>query len=219
MTGIGLRRLFAIVIAALAALLALAVPAQAAEQVKTFVVSARLDADGTLHVQSTLAFDGAAPASLSQVLNTKLRTADNLEYSFAISDITVTTNGQPLAATVSEGADATTITVPTAAVTTPIEIGYTVKGAALPTAGDVTTVSWGLLQGLSVPVTTFDAQVGVPAQFTSVDCAAGSASAPGTCVYYGGGTHDSPNPFFHDENRAAGEVVVAILRFPSAAVA
>ncbi|HQZ00079.1 MAG TPA: DUF2207 domain-containing protein [Propionicimonas sp.] len=220
MTRTGAGRLLAILVTALGALLCLAVPAQAAEQVSTYVVNATVNADGSLAVKATLTFDGAAPATLTQALSTRVRTADNLEYRFKVSGITVTTNGQPLAATLSETADAITITVPTAQVTTPIEIAYTVpQGAALPTAGDTTTVAWGLLQGLSVPVATFDATVGVPALFESVDCAAGDVSSPGTCVYYGGGTHDSPNPFFHDENRAAGEVVVATLRFPRSAVA
>ena len=191
-------------------------PAQAAEQVSTYVVNATVNADGSLWSKPR------SPSTVPrrphhQALSTRVRTADNLEYRFKVSGITVTTNGQPLAATLSETADAITITVPTAQVTTPIEIAYTVpQGAALPTAGDTTTVAWGLLQGLSVPVATFDATVGVPALFESVDCAAGDVSSPGTCVYYGGGTHDSPNPFFHDENRAAGEVVVATLRFRAA---
>ncbi|HOC13347.1 MAG TPA: DUF2207 domain-containing protein [Propionicimonas sp.] len=219
MTRTGLRRWIAGVIATSGIFWWAAPAANAAETVQSFAVNATVNADGSLQVASTLTFDGAPPATLTQALAIRVRTADSYEYRFQIANVAVTSNGQALPAQVDAGADATTVSVDTAGVTGPIEIGYTVVGAAMPTANDTTTIAWALLQGLNVPVAAVDATIAVPAQFTEVDCAAGHPSSPGTCVYYGGGTHDSPSPFLHDENRAAGDVVVATVRFPRSAVA
>lgn len=217
--GTGWRRLVAMLFGALALLAWLAPSARAADQVKTYEVAAMINADGSLSVKATLTFDGAAPASVEQVFDTRTRTADDLEYRFIVSDVVATSGGSPLTASVTTGPASTTVSVPTANVTAPVELSYVVKGAAIAGPDDKTIVAWPLLQGLNLPVATFDATVGVPALFTMIDCAAGDPASPGTCTYYGGGTHESPNPFFHDENRAAGEVVIAIVRFPKDAVA
>jgi hypothetical protein len=192
--------------------------ARAADQVSSYTVKATLSQDGTLAVKATLSFDGAAPADVRQVFDTVSRTSDHLEYRFTITDVAVSADGRSLAAAVSTGGSSTTVDIPTGGAST-IDLDYTVHGAAIATAGDTTTVSWPLLQGLSLPVATFDAEIGVPGLFTLVDCAAGDPSAPGACTFYAGGTHDSPTPTFHHEGAAAGQVVIATLRFPSSAVA
>lgn len=219
-TATGVRRLVAIAIVALALLVGLAAPsAHAADQVATYVVKATINADGSLAVTATLGFDGAAPAELQQVFDTSLRTPDRMEYRYTVADVVATSGGTDLGATVTTTASRTTVDIPTGGATTPIELAYTVRGAAVATADDTTTVSWPLLQGLNLPVAVFDAEIAVPALFTLVDCAAGDPASPGACTYYAGGTHESPQPRFHHEGSAAGEVVIATVRFPRSAVA
>lgn len=215
----GYRRLAAIFVTALALMTCLAPSALAADQVKTYVVDATISADGTLAVEATMTFDGAAPASIEQRLATVTRTADNMEYRYQITDIAVKSGSSTIEARVTNGPATTTVTIPTDGATEPVKLSYIVHGAAIRTDGDTTTVAWPMLQGLSLPVATFDATLGIPAQFNLIDCAAGSTGTPGACSFYGGGTHDSPVPFFHDEGRSAGEVVIAIVRFPKGAVA
>ncbi|MFZ1410326.1 MAG: DUF2207 domain-containing protein, partial [Micropruina sp.] len=72
---------------------------------------------------------------------------------------------------------------------------------------------------LSLPVREFSAEIVVPGMFELVDCAAGAPVAPGACTYYGGGTHEDPNPFFSDGPRGAGEIVLVTVRFPAGTVA
>ncbi len=218
-TATGSRRLVAIVITTLALLVALAPSAQAADQVATYVARATINADGTLVVTATLGFDGAAPAELQQVFTTTTRTPDRMEYRFTVADVVASSGGRDLGARVTTSPSRTTVDIATGGSTSPIELSYTVRGAAVATADDTTTVSWALLQGLNLPVAVFDAEVDVPALFTLVDCAAGDPVSPGACTYYAGGTHDSPRPVFHHEGSKAGDVVLGIVRFPRSAVA
>ena len=215
----GRQRLAAIAVLALGLLALLAPTARAADVVKTYAVAATINADGSLAVTATMTFDGGAPDAIEQRLSTVTRTADNMEYRYRITDVTAKAGSKTLDVSSTVGPRSTTLSIPSARATDPVELSYVVHGAAIATDGDTTTVQWPLLQGLSLPVSTFDAKVAVPALFTSVDCAAGAPETPGTCTYYGGGTHDSPSPFFHDEARAAGDVVVAIVRFPTSSVA
>lgn len=219
MARTGVRRLLAVVITALALLACVAPSARAADRVAGYAVKATVGADGTLAVKATLTFDGAAPASLQQVFRTVTRTADDLEYRFTLSDVTVTSAGKDLGATVTGGPGSTTVGIPSNGVTTPVELSYTVRGAAIAGPDNTTTISWPMLQGLSLPVATFDAEVQAPGLFTFVDCAAGDPSGLGACTFYGGGTHDHPYPVFHHESVGAGQMVVAILRFPTSTVA
>lgn len=216
----GSRRLAVVALMAIALLTCFAPSARAADQVKNYTVDGVVNADGSLAVKATMTFEGAAPGTVEQQLVTATRTADDLEYRYLITDITATSGSQALEAKVTVGPRTTTISIPTAGAAEPVTLAYVVRGAAIATdGGSSTTVRWPLLQGLSVPVATFDATVAVPGMFNVIDCAAGAPATPGACTSYGGGTHDSPNPVFHDEGRAAGEVVVAILRFPSGVVA
>ena len=215
----GRQRLAAIAVLALALLTCLAPSARAADQVKTYAVEATIAGDGTLTVKATMTFDGAAPDMIEQQLTTATRTTDNMEYRYQLTDVAATAGSRVLAVTVTTGVRATTLSIPTAGASEPVVLTYNVRGAAIATDGDSTTVRWPLLQGLNLPVATFDATVRIPAQFNMIDCSAGSPATPAACTLYGGGTVDSPVPFFRDERRAAGEVVVAIFRFPKGAVA
>lgn len=208
-----LGRVAAILIAGLAVMLGSAGPAYAEGRASSYTVDATIDADGVLKVSELIEFAGAAPSTLVQELSTRTRTTDARAYYFAISDIAVEVGGAPAAAfDTTVGATSTRISVPTGGASQ-VKLSYAVRGAAI-AADDETLISWPLLQGLSVPVETFEATVHAPSAFTLIDCAAGAPEAPGGCTFYGGGTHEYPNPYFRDVQRAAGEVVVASLRFP-----
>ena len=207
------------VVAAVAVLGWTATAAQAAEGVGTYIVKGSISPDGTLEVVATISFAGEAPDSLEQRFATTRDTTDARQYRFEVVDVVATAGGADLGAQVSVGESATTVVIPTAGVTGPVELSYVVRGASTRAADGDTIVSWPLLQGLSLPVTIFDATVTVPTMINQIDCAAGAPEAPKACTYYGGGTHDNPQPFFHDEGRAAGEVVIAAMRFPAGTVA
>lgn len=209
--------------AGLAATLALCVaglsPAHAAESVASYVVAGSIAPDGSLAVKATITFDGAAPATLTQRFATSMDAPGDLRYTYQLSDIKVTAAGAALAPQVTSDGGYTTVSIPTQGVTGPVELSYVAKGAALLEETGETTVSWRLLQGLSLPVRQFTAEVTVPTMIKLVDCQAGPPATPGACTFYGGGTHDHPNPFFSDGPRGAGEVVNIVVRFPAGTVA
>lgn len=188
-------------------------------QLKSYDAVATIAMDGAVAVEATLTFDGTAPASVQQVFDTTRRTPEYTEYRFVISDVTVTSGGTKLDAAVSTGASTVTVDIPTAGVTGPVTLSYTVRGAATRGGDGDTMVIWPLLQGLSLPVQQFSAEATAPAQFNQLDCAAGVADDPGNCTYYGGGTHDTPRPVFKQENNAAGDVVIVTLGFPAGQIA
>ncbi|PFG15761.1 putative membrane protein DUF2207 [Propionicimonas paludicola] len=217
MIGRTTRRVTASLIAGLALMLGSAGLAHAEGRASSYTVDATIDPDGALKVTETIDFAGAAPATLVQELSTRTRTADARAYYYAISDIAAEVGGAPAASIDTKvAATSTRISVPTGGASQ-VKLSYTVRGAAV-VADDETQISWPLLQGLSVPVETFEATIHAPAAFTMIDCAAGAPAAPSGCTFYGGGTHEYPNPYFRDERRGAGEVVVAILRFPATAI-
>ena len=203
-----------------AVLLGPAVPrAHAAELVAGYAVQGSLDADGTLHVQATITFDGPAPATLEQRFATTREVLGDREYVFDVSDVAATIGGQPIAAAVSGDRRSTTVSLPTQGATEPVVLSYTVRGATIAEPTGETTLDWRLLQGLSLPVKEFTATVTVPVTIASVQCEAGPPSSPGVCGFWGGGTHDHANPTFNDGPLGAGEIVGVIIRFPAGTVA
>ena len=211
-------RTLTLLLVAAVAWLAAGTPAHAAEAVNTYQVEAAVQPDGSLQVVATIAFE-EPPANLVQVFSTATRTPDSTEYRFAISDVKATGGGADLQPTVTAAERTTTISLPTAGVTGPVQLSYVVRGTSMSTADGGTTTVWAFLQGLNVPVTKFQATVWVPGPFTSLDCMAGDPAAPGACTYYGGGTHDNPLPVFYNEGIQAGGFVQATLRFPAGVVA
>ena len=190
----------------------------AAESVATYAVEGSIGTDGALVVNATITFDGAAPATLVQSFAATREVMGDREYLFTLHDIKVTAGGQPLNATIAQQADRTVVTMPTQGVTSPVVLSYVVTGAAIKEASGETTVNWRLLQGLSLPVTQFTATLTVPTAISLVQCNAGPPVAPGVCTFWGGGTHDYPDPTFNDGPRGAGEVVEVIVRFPAGTV-
>ena len=215
-----LTRLLAGILIVTAALAGLVAPrAFAAELVGRYAVEGSLAPDGTLSVQATITFDGAAPATLVQRFATTHEVLGDREYVYRLSDVKATVGGQPIQASVAEGADATVVTMPTQGLTQPVVLSYQVHGVAIAEPTGATTVAWRLLQGLSLPVKEFTAIVQVPTMIEAVQCEAGPPVSPGVCAFWGGGTHDHPNPTFNDGPRGAGEIVEVIMRFPAGTVA
>jgi len=217
-TASRVMRVTMLLVMALGTWVSAAAPAHAAVAVDSYVAEAVVAADGTLQVNATITFD-EPPATLTQTIRTTSRTADSREYRFTISDVTATSGGTDLQPVVTAGDGATVISIPTAAASAPVELAYTVRGAAITTADGGTSLVWPLVQGLNVAITTFDGAVSVPAPFTSVDCQAGDPAAPGACTFFGGGTADNPLPVFHHEALEPGGFVEATLRFPAGTVA
>ena len=194
-------------------------PAQAADGVARYSVQAAVDTDGSLAVRATLGLEGA-PGQVQQRFATTLDSGRDVRYRFTLSDVSASVGGQPVAATVTAEGDYQVVTVPLpAGGSGPVGLSYRVRGAAFRTDDDTTTVNWRLLQGLNLPVRSFDAVVTTPGLFKSVDCYAGPPASPGPCGSYAGGTHDDPYPVFSDGPRGQGEVVGAIVRFDSRVVA
>ena len=214
-----LARLLAGLLVLTAALAGVAAPrAFAAELVSKYAVEGSLAADGTLSVQATITFDGTAPASLVQRFATTREVLGDREYVYRLSDVKVTVGGQPVQASVSDEGGYTVVTMPTQGATGPVVLSYVAHGAATSEPTGETTVAWRLLQGLSLPVKDFTATVQVPTMIQSVQCEAGPPVSPGVCTFWGGGTHDYPDPTFNDGPRGAGEIVEVIMRFPAGTV-
>lgn len=191
----------------------------AAESVATYTVDGAINADGSLAVTATIAFDGTPPATLVQKFATTRTVLGDRQYVYQLNDIKATVGGQPINAAITQEGDQTVVTLPTQGVTAPVVLSYVVIGAAIKEASGETTVSWRLLQGLSLPVQKFTAELSVPTMIQLVQCNAGPPVSPGVCSFWGGGTHDFPNPTFNDGPRGAGEIVEAIVRFPVGTVA
>lgn len=198
-------------------------PAFAAESVSSYTAEGSLAQDGALSVKATLMLEGS-PATIQQRFATTMASGRDGLYRFTISGVAAQVGGQTVSPQVTTEGDYQVVTVPTQGQAGPVEIDYTVTGAALALGSDdqgnaVTELNWRLLQGLNLPVRTFDATIKAPGIATAIDCYAGPPSHPGNCGYYAGGTHDEPNPTFHDEGLGAGEVVGAVLRFNGSVVA
>ena len=190
----------------------------AAEQVGSYAVAGTVNTDGSLAVEATITFDGTAPATLTQRFANTREVIGDREYQFTLNDIKATVNGTPIDTTVTSEPGYTVVTMATQGVTAPVVLSYTVIGATIAEDTGETTLTWRLLQGLSLPVREFTATLKVSTAIKLVYCAAGPPSSPGVCVSWGGGTHDYPNPTFTDGPRGAGEIVEATIRFPAGAV-
>ena len=191
----------------------------AADSVASYAVDGAINADGSLAVTATITFDGAAPATLVQKFATTRTVVGDRQYVYKLNDIKATIGGEPINVAVTQEGDQTVVTMPTQGATAPVVLSYVVIGAAIKEASGETTVGWRLLQGLNLPVKEFTATLSVPTMIKLVQCNAGPPVSPGVCSFWGGGTHDFPNPTFNDGPRGAGEIVEAIVRFPAGTVA
>jgi len=211
-------RLGATILLAAAGLVGFGVtPALAVDSVTSYTVDGSLGVDGQLDLRASLALDGT-PAQVQQRFATTLNHGRDEQYRFTISGVKASVNGTAVTPTVTTDGDYQVITVATGGQAGPVEIDYSVTGAAIDLGDGATEVNWRLLQGLNLPVKTFDATIKVPGVASALNCYAGAPTAPGNCGYFAGGTHDQPDPVFHSEGLGSGQVVGAVMRFKSSVV-
>jgi len=189
-------------------------PAHAETVVKTMTVQGSLGQDGSLIVNEELTFEGAAPAEVVQRLATIEPAMDGAQYNFEITDVKATGG----TVTTAQDGDYLVLTAKPSG-SGPLTLSYKVKGAARTSVNNQTTVSWRVLQGLSLPVKEVSGSIKVPSTVRYIDCWAGAPADPGKCSTWQAATHDSPDPSFTDGPRGAGEVVRLEMRFDGAAVA
>ncbi|MGI8457272.1 MAG: DUF2207 family protein [Propionibacteriaceae bacterium] len=208
-----LRTALALVAASLGLVVGpLTLPAFAAGQVTTFAVQAGVEQSGLVTVRQTITFQGAAPGTLTQQLETRENLVGDRQYVQTISDVTASAGGQPLALTIDDDDPYTTIEVKTGGASGPIEIDYQVVGAVVNgPSGPVLRLR--LLQGLSAPVDQVTATVTVPG-ISYVKCVSGSPNSTMPCDFAAGGTEDAQQPTFRDGPRGQGEVVAVEIGLP-----
>lgn len=193
-------------------------PAHADPLAASMVVQAKAAANGTVTVTETITFEGTPPDQLVQKLERRENVAGDLEYRYEYSQIARLVGDTAQVLNPEQDRDFVTVTVPTAGVTDPVVITYTVTGAAVRQSDGGTQLRLLLLQGLSVPVRSFTGTVDVPGQFSQLSCVAG---APGTdlkCKTAQGGTFETAAPTFTDGPRGIGEIVLAKISFPAGVV-
>lgn len=191
---------------------AVAAPARAADATADVSVDSRLGTDGLLAVSETLTFPTGAPSQVVQRLATRQAVVGDGRLVRVIDQVRATAGSADLAPQVTTDGDDMVVTIDTSrAQKTPVTISYRVAGAVRQVHNGAqaahTEVSWGMLQGLSVPVRRISGTMATPGNLSYVNCEAGPASAMIPCTTWGGGTHEAPEPTFSDGPRAAGDVV------------
>lgn len=199
--------------------------AWAQDTINTYDVTGRVTPEGTLTLATTITFSGSAPSEFVQRLDTTEDSGNYTYFEFDVSNVTAEAGGIDLHPSVTQDGDFVVITVDTSTLgATPLTIGYDVAGAARNggvATGDtaMTLVTWPVLQGISLPVTTATGVIAVPGPIRSVDCKSGAPTGPQPCQMWGGGTYDAPSPNFQDSSLDAGAVVIFSFTAPSSVVA
>jgi len=192
-------------------------PAVAQGTASEFRAEASLAANGTLKVIQTVAFNGDAPAQLTQKFEIKQDAVGGRQYVETMSDISVSAGGSAITPNVQHDDRYTTLSFETHGAKL-ITMNYTVVGAVVNVESG-TALRWGLLQGLSVGVTKFLGTVQVPAQFSYIKCTAGTPNSAVPCRSAAGGSDQAQVPTFQDGPRGEGEVVRVDIGFPPGGVA
>lgn len=209
-----------LLVALAAALLAgpMAQPARAEGTASSVDVSAQLALDGVLEVTERITFSGSVPAEVTQrfELRHPLDGDSTRERVQEITEFTAKAGGSDIEVTEDRDNRSVTVTMPTNGATD-LELSYRVVGAVIATDTG-TELNVRLLQGLSLAVTEFTAEVAIPAPMSHVDCEAGPPGSHAPCGFVAGGTHEVPNPTFRDGPRGEGEVLTAQIGFPAGAV-
>ncbi|WP_195908925.1 DUF2207 domain-containing protein [Microlunatus sp. Gsoil 973] len=177
-------------------------------------VVATLDRSGVLKVQQKITFSGTAPSEVRQTFETGETLVGDRTREYDLSGITATADGKNLTPTTDRSGDLTTVAFrPGSARTATLD--YTVAGAVINNGGNP-ALHWRFLQGLSLSVREFTAQVSIPGTLSYVDCTSGPPNATTPCSDYSAVA--SQTPTFHDGPRGEGEVVAVEIGFPANAV-
>lgn len=202
-----------------------ALTAHAADEAESVVVEGQLRPDGSLEVVETITFAGDAPRQVVQRLATTGDLPDGAYQQYTISEVKATADGADLTPAVTDAKGAMVVTVEGAkAGKKPIVISYKVVGATSPAPANGptqagTTLSWPLLQGLSVGAKQVEGRVRPAAPITFVDCESGPKGGLQPCGTFQGGQQPDADPQFTDGPRAADEVVVLSFGQPTNSVA
>ncbi|MDO5500241.1 MAG: DUF2207 domain-containing protein, partial [Propionibacteriaceae bacterium] len=192
-------------------------PAHAVDEVASQTSTTTIDADGSLEVTATFAFEDAPPAELVQRFRVREELIGERDYVFEITDLRATAGGQDVGTVEEQGEHVVLTIAPGDA--QEVTVTYRVRGAAVVTAGGETLIRWDVLQGLSVPVAEVSGELVIPGQFTDFKCVAGPPGTQSACDLAEGAPHDSLSPRFADGPRGAGEIVGARITFPTSLVA
>ena len=188
----------------------------------SFVFDGVLARDGSLAVTQTISFD-EAPEELIQRIATKQQLDDDSHLTYEVTDVQAQVDGVDANAKISTEGDYVVVTIDTSAADQKdAVISYTVNGATRTergAGGDLTVLSWRVLQGLSVEVSAVTGMLRVPAVPELVDCTAGPPGTVDKCDLYAAGTTASPQPNFQTAARGPGEQVTFTVGVASAAVA
>lgn len=197
----------------------MAVPsARADDQLTSYTADMKVLQDGTVKVSATLEAKGSFPETVTQRFATRESLTGNRERVFSIRDVKATSGKTSLDVNVSESGDYVVVSVPTKGLTEPVILTYEVVGAAQNEANGDTLVQWRVLQGLSLAVASVDVTMTTDAQSLDIGCVSGPPASPSACSWFGGGTHESPIPTFHDGPRGAGEIVQPSVRYSGSEV-
>lgn len=212
----------AIMLAALLGVVSAATASAEDPAATSFVFNGVLAADGKLSVTETIAFD-AAPDELVQRIATEQRIDDSSRLTYDIGNVNATVAGANAVPMVTTDGDYTVISLDTSgAEGKEVVISYDVMGATSAeqsSGGDLTLLTWRVLQGLSVEVGTVSGSFRLPALAGLVDCTAGPPGTLNKCDVYAVGTSESPMPTFQTSTRGAGEQVTMMVGVPAGAVA
>ncbi|MCL2785200.1 MAG: DUF2207 domain-containing protein [Propionibacteriaceae bacterium] len=193
-----------------------AVPAQAATA-ETASIEAKLNTDGILTVAVTINLsDSTGVSTLSQEIPTFMD-RDGMRYSFAVSDITLTVDGDAVTPTQTTKTGAIVVSYPTESASEFV-LTYSVKGASTTLVDGRVDFTWLLLSGLNIDVERVTGTVAVPAGAVNYDCQAGTVGALTTCSTYSAGTHGNPAMTLTKNVLAAGQVVQAEVIFADGVV-
>ena len=214
-----MRRAFLVLLAGVAStavVLGWAAPAQAATAaartaVGTVDVEATLSREGVLTVKQTFELSSSGPSTLSQEIPRRTD-RDGSRYSYDLSDVAVTVDGEQVSPTLSRTPQTTRLTVPAQGATT-VVVEYTVTGATVATVDGRVDLTWPLLDGLNVDVARVTGEVQVPAGAVNYVCQAGVPGALLRCSTYSGGTHGSTALTFTHHQLAAGQSLQASVLF------
>jgi len=191
-------------------------PAQAATA-DTVEISANLTREGALTVTQTITL--TAPSDVSPITEAIPAYVDRSgqRYTFTLSDLTVTADGQAIGVSQKKSADITQISFSPGQATT-LVVSYAIAGATTTAVDGKVDFTWDVLRGLNLPVTKVTGSVLVPAGAVNYACQAGVVGALANCSTYTAGVHGNTALTFTQNALGSGQAVQTTVVFPSGVV-